>query len=312
MTESTPLVKLSGFEKRYGSVDAVRGIDLEIGRGETFALLGPNGGGKTTVLRAVAGLHAPSGGRILIDGHDIAEEPDQVKRLISYLPQRTTMPGLLTAREVLGLFARLGKAPASRIEEVLDLFALEGDADRYTREFSGGMLQRLGLAVAFLREVPLYVLDEPTLNLDSLGTKRLRDHLKALGSNGTTVLFSSHNLHDTMQTADRVAVLVEGGLVKVEDVSVFRGTVTRETKVRVVLTQTTDAILDAARAAGADVTDRNGRHVHFRAAPERRLEVVRAIENAGGAIEEFHTEPPDWDSLVRPHFQKKTNGEPGS
>jgi ABC-2 type transport system ATP-binding protein len=310
MTMPTPIIRLEGFEKRYGPIRAVRGIDLEVAQGETFALLGPNGGGKTTVLRALAGLHSPSGGKIFVDGYDVREEPDRVRRLLSYLPQRTTMPGLLTAREVLELFARLGRAPASRVEEVLDLFVLQEDADRHNREFSGGMLQRLGLAVAFLKDVPLYVLDEPTLNLDSLGTQRLRDHLKKLASNGATVLFSSHNLHETMQTADRVAVLVDGRIVKVEDVSVFRNTVTRETKVRVVLASTTDAILDAARAAGADVTDRNGRHVHFRALPEHRLEVVRAIENAGGAIEEFHTEAPDWDALVKPHFQKRDNGEP--
>ena len=305
---ATPIIRLEGFRKEYGSIQAVRGIDLEVGRGETFALLGPNGGGKTTVLRALAGLHSPSGGKIIVDGHDLKEEPDRVRELVSYLPQRTTMPGLLTAREVLELFARLRRVPQDRVDEVLELFVLQEDADRFTREFSGGMLQRLGLAVAFLKEVPLYILDEPTLNLDSLGIQRLRDHLKALRGNGTTVLLSSHNLHDTMQTADRVAVLVEGRVVKVEDVSVFRSTVTRETKVRVVLTATNDAILEAAKAAGADVTDRNGRHVHFRALPERRLEVVRAIENAGGAIEEFHTEAPDWDALVRPHFQQGDNG----
>jgi ABC-type multidrug transport system ATPase subunit len=305
-----PIIRLEAFRKEYGPIEAVRGIDLEVRRGETFALLGPNGGGKTTVLRALAGLHSPSGGKVFVDGHDLGEEPGRVKEIVSYLPQRTTMPGLLTAREVLDLFARLRQVPSARVEEVLDLFVLAEDADRYTREFSGGMLQRLGLAVAFLKEVPLYILDEPTLNLDSLGTQRLRDHMRALGSNGTTVLFSSHNLHDTMQTADRVAVLAEGRVVEVEDVSVFRSTVTRETKVRVVLTSTTDAILDAAMAAGADVTDRNGRHVHFRAPPEDRLEVIRAIEKAGGAIEEFHTEAPDWDALVRPHFRQRDNGDP--
>jgi len=181
MTKSIPIIRLEGFRKVYGRIQAVRGIDLEILRGETFALLGPNGGGKTTVLRALAGLHSSSGGRVVVDGHDLEEEPDRVKNLVSYLPQRTTMPGLLTAREVLNLFARLRQVPSTRVEEVLDLFVLGEDADRYTREFSGGMLQRLGLAVAFLKEVPLYILDEPTLNLDSLGIKRLRDHLKLLG-----------------------------------------------------------------------------------------------------------------------------------
>jgi ABC-2 type transport system ATP-binding protein len=310
MIPPDPIVKLEGFEKRYGPIEAVRGVDLEVARGETVAFLGPNGGGKTTILRALVGLHTPSAGRVLIDGRDVTLDPDGARNLLSYLPQKASMPGLLSARDVLELFARLKKVAPSRVDEMLELFALEEDAHRYTREYSGGMLQRVGLAVAFLREVPLYVLDEPTLNLDSLGIQRLRDHLARLKSDGATVLFSSHSLSSTMQTADRVAVLVEGRVVKLEDVSVFRDSVTRETKVRVVLRSTTEAILEAVRNTGAEVTDRNGRHVHFRALPERRLDVVRAIERAGGTIEEFHTEAPDWDALIRPHFLSEENGEP--
>jgi ABC-2 type transport system ATP-binding protein len=310
MIPPDPIVKLEGFEKRYGPIEAVRGVDLEVARGETVAFLGPNGGGKTTILRALVGLHTPSAGRVLIDGRDVTLDPDGARNLLSYLPQKASMPGLLSARDVLELFARLKKVAPSRVDEMLELFALEEDAHRYTREYSGGMLQRVGLAVAFLREVPLYVLDEPTLNLDSLGIQRLRDHLARLKSDGATVLFSSHSLSSTMQTADRVAVLVEGRVVKLEDVSVFRDTVTRETKVRVVLRSTTEAILEAVRDTGAEVTDRNGRHVYFRALPERRLDVVRAIERAGGTIEEFHTEAPDWDALIRPHFLSEENGEP--
>ncbi len=310
MTPSGPIVRLEGFEKRFGRIRAIRGIDLEVARGERLALLGPNGGGKTTVIRALVGLHSPSAGKVLIDGRDVTLERDHLGQILSYMPQRATMPGLLTAREILELFARLREVPASRVEEVLELFALSGDADRYTRELSGGMLQRLGLAVAFLREVPLYILDEPTLNLDSLGIQRLREHLDFLRGGGTTVVFSSHSIHNAMQTADRVAVFVDGRIVKLEDVSVFRNTVTREMKVRVVLTRTTDAILDAARMAGADVTDRNGRHVHFRALPDRRLGVVRAIEEAGGIIEEFHTDTPDWDELIRSHFVPEEGQSP--
>ncbi len=312
MISKESILKLEEFQKSFGQVKAVRGIDLEVGEGETLALLGPNGGGKTTVLRAIAGLHSPSAGRVLINGSDVSAEPDKAKAVVSYLPQKTTMPGLLTAREILAFFARLRGEPKAKVDGMLDLFALEEDADRFTREFSGGMLQRLSLAVAFLKEVPLYVLDEPTLNLDSLGNRRLRNHLKTLRAKGMTVIFSSHNLHETMRTADRVAVLVGGRLVVVEDASVFRTTVTRETKVRVVLTATSESILAAARAAGAEITDRNGRHVHFRALPNRRLDVVKAIEEAGGAVEEFHTEPPDWDALVRPHFEATERREGSS
>jgi ABC-type multidrug transport system ATPase subunit len=302
MRAPCPIIKLEGFEKSYGRIHAVRGVDLEVARGETFALLGPNGGGKTTILRALVGLHSPSAGRVLIDGRDVTQEQEQVRQLLSYVPQRVTLPPLLTAREILTLFARLRRVPATRVDHVLELFALTESADRYTRELSGGMLQRLGLAVAFLQEVPLYILDEPTLNIDSLGIQQLREHLENLRGSGTTILFSSHSLHNAMQLADRVAILVEGRVVKTENVSVFRSTVTREMRVHIVLGRTTDAILHAATRAGAEITHRNGQQVHFKALPDRRLDVIRAIEGEGGTIEEFHTETPDWDELIQPHF----------
>ena len=297
-----PIVQLEGFEKWYGKICGAGPLNLQIFPGEIVTLLGPNGGGKTTVIRALVGLHRPSAGRVFVGGFDITTEPDEVRQLISYVPQRVTMPGLLSGREILSLFARLKAVPENRIEEVLDLFALTEDADRRTREYSGGMLQRLGLAIAFLKDVPLYVLDEPTLNLDTVGVERLQEHLGALKRDGRTVLFSSHSLHYAAQTADRVAVLVNGRIAQVEDVSVFQNTITTQMRVSVCLTRTSETIFAAAQRAGAEITSRNGKRVHFKASPGSRIEVFRAIENAGGVIEEFHTETPDWDAIVRPHF----------
>jgi ABC-type multidrug transport system ATPase subunit len=296
------MIRLERFEKRYGRVQAVRPLDLEVERGETFALLGPNGSGKTTIIRSLVGLHRPSGGRILIDGLDVVKSPDRVKERLSYAPQRVTMPEMLTAREVATLFGRLKGVPAKRVDEVLELFALTDSAGRRTREFSGGMLQRLGLAVAFLKDVPLLVLDEPTVNLDLLGVDRLRHLLGEARQKGTTVVFSSHIVQSAMELADRVAVLVEGSLVKLEEAPVFRADVTRQTMVRVVLDRVTDAMLDATRAAGADTASRNGGQVSFTASPERRLEIIRAIEATGAVVEEIHTETPDWEALIRRHF----------
>lgn len=305
MSATGPMIRLERFEKRYGELQAVKPLDLTIARGESFALLGPNGSGKTTIIRALVGLHRPSAGRILIDGADMATSPDEIKRRLSYVPQRVSVPELLTAREILTLFARLKDAPPSRVEEVLDLFALTDAADRYTREFSGGMLQRLGLAAGFLREVPLFVLDEPTANLDQLGVQRLKLLLGELRSRATTIVFSSHLLRSAMELADRVAILVDGKLVKLEGAPAFRADVTRQTTVRVVLSHTTDAIIEAARQAGADVSSRNGTQVSFRAAPDLRLAVIRAVESAGGTVEEFHTEAPDWEALIGSHFHAR-------
>ena len=296
------MVRLERFEKWYGKVHAVKPLDLTIAAGESFGLLGPNGGGKSTVIRALVGLHYPSNGKVFIDGEDIARFPTRARRHISYMPQRVTMPDLLTAREVVSVFARLRGATEERVDEVLEMFGLKEDADRYVREYSGGMQQRLGLAVAFLKEVPLFVLDEPTLNLDPLGIEHLRALVQKLRNSGATVVFSSHNIQDAIQLADRVAVLVEGELVKVEDVPQFRSVVTRETVVRVVLAEITDGIVSAAKEAGATISGRDGNELSFQASPDRRLEVIRAIERSGGTIEEFHTEAPDWEALVRRHL----------
>jgi ABC-type multidrug transport system ATPase subunit len=303
MTRQDPIARLEGFEKWYGPVRGAGPVDLEIAAGEVLALLGPNGGGKTTVLRAMVGLHAATAGRILIGGHDIAREPGLVRQMISYVPQKVSMPGMLSGREILCLFARLKGVSQERVEEVLEMFALSSDADRFTREYSGGMLQRLGLAIAFLKDVPLYILDEPTLNVDSLGVEILQDHLDKLRRDGRSVLFSSHSLHYAAQAADRVAVLVDGRVAKIEDVSVFQETVANQVMVSVSLTRTSPEIFCAAQSAGAEITLRNGRRFHFSASPGERLEVFRAIENAGGVIEEFHTEAPDWDAIARSHFE---------
>ena len=296
------MIRLERFEKRYGRIQAVWPLDLEIARGESFALLGPNGGGKTSVLRALVGLHAPSAGRVLVDGVDLARSPDRAKARLSFVPQRVSLPGMLTARETLTLFARLKKAPLGRVGGVLEEFGLGDSADRRTAEFSGGMLQRLGLAIGFLREVDLLVLDEPTVNLDPPGILKLNQLLHELKGRGTTIVFSSHLLRNAMELADRVGILVAGRMVKPEDVPVFHEVVTRRTTVRVVLSHLTDDMIAAVRDAGGDVSGHNGREVKFTALPQKRLHVIRAIEQAGGAIEEFHTDSPDWDALIQEHL----------
>ena len=299
------MVRFEAFAKSFGSLEAVMPLDLEISNGESFAFLGPNGGGKTTVLRALVGLHSPTSGRIFVHSLDIAEEPDTVGKWLAYVPQRVTMPDVLTAREILGLFAELRKVTSERVDEVLDILALSDDADRRVGEYSGGMLQRLGLAAALLEEVPLLVLDEPTLNLDPQGIDSLHRVLAGLKERGTTIVFSSHSIHTAVRLADRVGVLVDGELVTLEPVTAFQAEVTRQTTVRVVLDRIDDAIVQAAEGAGAEVRECNATHVSFRALPENRLDVIRAIEHAGGTIEEFHTEAPGWESLVHTHF----NGE---
>jgi ABC-type multidrug transport system ATPase subunit len=298
------MVRLEAFSKAYGAVKAVHDLTLEVEQGESFALLGPNGGGKTTVLRAIVGLHHPTAGTVRVRGFDVCKEPDRVRPLVAYVPQRVTLPEVLTAREVLELFAGLRGVAEDRIHHTLELFALTDDADRPVGGFSGGMIQRLGLAAALLEEVPLLVLDEPTLNLDPRGIDGLHQALHELKTRGSTIVFSSHSIHSAIRLADRVGVLVGGELVTTETVTAFQSEVTRQTTVRVVIDGFDQRMVQIAEAAGAEIRDHNANHVSFRALPEHRLEVIRAIEGAGGIIAEFHTEAPGWEALVQSRFNR--------
>jgi len=294
-----PMVRLERFEKRYGKRVAVKPLDLEIAEGECFALLGPNGGGKTSVLRAIVGLHAPSAGRVLVAGVDMLASPDRAQQQLAYVPQHVDLPGMLSVRETLRLFARLRKAPLSRVDEVLGQLGLEDSADRLAGELSGGMLQRLGLALGFLGKPRLFVLDEPTANLDPPGVKKLNELLLELKDEGCTIVFSSHLLRTAMELADRVGVLVAGEMVAPEEVPAFHAAVTRKTRVRIVLGHVDEGLLESMRAAGGDITSHNGHEVSFTAMPALRMRVIRAIEQAGGDIQEFHTDAPDWETLIQ-------------
>jgi ABC-type multidrug transport system ATPase subunit len=296
------MIRLDRFDKWYRSLHAVKSLSLEVRAGEAFVLLGANGSGKTTVLRSIAGLHSPSSGRVLVDGVDLAEEPLRAKERIAYLPQRVTFPGLLTGREVLSFYAGIGRARSAKVEEALEFIGLTGDADRFTREYSGGMVQRLGLGITYLRDVPILLLDEPTLNLDPTGLGRFRDWIDALQSRGSTILFTSHILQEALRLADRVGVMSEGRMIRVQEVSDFRRKVVLATTVRVVLDRLTETMVDAARAAGAVRDEWSDSSYSFEAPPETRQKVIRALERAGGLIEELHTEPPNWESLVQNHL----------
>jgi Cu-processing system ATP-binding protein len=205
------MIRFDGFGKSYGRQVAVRDVTLEVGSGEVVALLGPNGSGKTTCLKAAAGLLHATRGRVLIDGRP-ASEP-AARRSLSFLPQKVSFPDALTGREVVEFYRRLRSVPAPRTAEVLRVASLNGAASRAVSTYSGGMVQRLGLAVAALPDTPLLLLDEPTAALDPEGLAAFYALADTRRREGRTILFTSHHLGDVERLADRFAVLVEGRLV---------------------------------------------------------------------------------------------------
>ena len=207
------MIRFRALAKSFGANRAVESLTLTVGAGEVVALLGPNGSGKTTSLKAAAGLVRPTSGGVLVGEPGRPAAHPEARRALSFLPQKVAFPDSLTGREVVEFYRRLRGAPAARTDEVLHVAALNGAAGRQVGTYSGGMTQRLGLAVAALPDVPVLLLDEPTSSLDADGLNAFYGLVELRRRLGRTVLFTSHQWGDVERLAERVAVLVEGRLV---------------------------------------------------------------------------------------------------
>ncbi len=191
---------------------AVAEADFSVAAGEIFGLLGPNGAGKTTTLRMVVGLLPPSGGRARLCGVDVAARPLEARRHLGYLSSSSGLPGRLTVREVLALFAGLQGVidTEAAADRAIKRFSLGAFADRLIETCSTGMRQRTRLAAAMVHDPAVVVLDEPTSGLDVVAAQELLDIIRASRDAGAAIIFSTHILAEAEQLCDRVAVLHEG------------------------------------------------------------------------------------------------------
>jgi ABC-2 type transport system ATP-binding protein len=202
-----------GLAKRYGSVQALRGVDLELGQGELLGLLGPNGAGKSTLVKIAAGLVRPSAGRAEVGGAKAGSRAARAS--LGYLAELFRFPGWSTADEVLELHQRLmgSRGGAAERRRLLELVALADAANRRVDGMSKGMQQRLGLAQALVGSPRLLLLDEPTSALDPVGRRTVRLLLEELREEGVSVLLNSHLLSEVELVCDRVTILLGGEVV---------------------------------------------------------------------------------------------------
>jgi Cu-processing system ATP-binding protein len=207
------MIRYRAFTKDFAGHRAVDALTLEVPRGAIVALLGPNGSGKTTTIKAAAGLIRPTSGDVLLGEEGLSAANPEARRICSFLPQRVSFPEALTGREVVEFYRQLRGAPIEATDRVLKFASLNGSSGRAVGVYSGGMLQRLGLAVAMVPDAEILLLDEPTAALDPDGLLALYELIERKRGGGATVFFSSHQLGDVERLADFVAVLVKGRLV---------------------------------------------------------------------------------------------------
>jgi ABC-2 type transport system ATP-binding protein len=261
-------ISVAGLTKRYGGRTVVDAVSFEVEQGESFGILGPNGAGKTTTLEMIEGLRKPDGGHITLLGAPVWPDPRRIQSRIGVQLQTTSLFDMLTARELLQLFARfyLRTDVEERTRLSLELVGLEAKADDYAKRLSGGQQQRLAIALALVHDPDIVFLDEPTTGLDPQARRNLWDVIRSINTDqGKTVVLTTHYLEEAEELCHRVAIMDESRIVALDSPA---GLI---------------AALDA--DARVSYTDASGDHtVYVKDAQATVLEVLERAREGGGAI----------------------------
>ena len=304
------VLEAKGLTKRYGDFVAVDHLDLDICRGEVFGLLGPNGAGKTTTILMLLGLTEPTAGQVRVLGFDPARQPLSVKARVGYMPDQVGFYDELTARENLTYIARLNGIPRDqiqhRVEAAIERVHLSDVIDRRTATFSRGMRQRLGLADVLIKNPQLIIMDEPTQGLDPELAHEFLDLIHSLKEEGTTILLSSHLLHQVQAICDRVGLFSQGRMV-------LQGTVPELARkvlggaYRIQLeTEGSAAKLSKVLQGLQDVNavKLNNGTIEIEARKDVRADAADAVIKAGGRLRSLNVESQSLDDIYTRYFEE--------
>ncbi len=224
------MIRLEHLVKQYGAFTAVNDISLDVPAGELHGFLGPNGAGKSTTFRMVAGLLKPTAGRVLVNGADMAADPEAAKASLGFIPDRPFIYEKLTAGEFLrfhgGLYGMNDSAVSTRVHEMLSLFELTEWEDQLVESFSHGMKQRLVMSAAFMHRPRAVLVDEPMVGLDPRGAQLIKAVFRRMTDAGVAILMSTHTLEVAEQMCDRVSIVLKGRIIAqgtVDDLRVRSG-----------------------------------------------------------------------------------------
>ena len=286
------IVETKKLTKAYGGFVAVNELDMEVKKGEVFGFLGPNGAGKTTTILMLMGLSVPTKGTAIVAGHDIVEESREVRRVASILPEYSSLYGDLTAWENLDYIGRLNDQPKeereNRVGDMLELVGMSNWADSKLESFSRGMKQRVGIASTLMKDPQVVFLDEPTIGLDPVATREVRELIMKLNrEKELTVVMTSHLLHEIQMTCGKIGIINRGKLILLESMENLNKVMSggEDRRVEFMLTEAApDLVRDLEAVKGVkSVTQENGR-LYVYGGADSDLEVSRTITRHGAYI----------------------------
>jgi ABC-2 type transport system ATP-binding protein len=210
--EGKKIISVQNLVKNYGNFEAVKGISFDVEEGEIFGLLGPNGAGKSTTLEIIETLREKTGGKIWVNGFDLDEQPNEIKKLIGVQLQTSGFYPYLNLIELIDLFAGLYNRKANAME-ILDSVNLRDKAKSKVKELSGGQKQRFSIATTLINNPKIIFLDEPTTGLDPQARRNLWELIRDIRSKGTTIILTTHYLDEAEYLCDRVAIVDSGKIV---------------------------------------------------------------------------------------------------
>jgi ABC-2 type transport system ATP-binding protein len=298
------MIEAEGLTKRYGTTQALAGVDLSVAAGTILGVLGPNGAGKTTAVRILTTLDRPDGGRARVAGHDVVTEAAAVRRNIGVTAQDATLDEALTGRQnlvMVGELSGLRRAHAkARAIELLERFELTDAADRVMKGYSGGMRRRLDLAAGLVTRPPVLFLDEPTTGLDPTSRLRMWGVIRELVADGATLLLTTQYLEEADELADRILV-IDHGTVIAEGTSVELKRAIGGAR----LTVTLSASHPGAQSALAPYVDgpitmsQDDRRLQaaVRSSSGLATTVVRALDSAGVLVDDVEVRQPSLDDV---------------
>jgi ABC-2 type transport system ATP-binding protein len=298
------MIEAEGLRKRFGSTQALDGLDLQAPAGSVLGVLGPNGAGKTTAVRILTTLARPDGGWARVAGMDVVSQAADVKRNIGVTAQAATVDEVLTGRQNLVMIGRLSGLPRRearmRANELLERFDLPDAAERMARTYSGGMRRRLDLAASLVMRPPVLFLDEPTTGLDPTSRARMWNVIRGLIADGVTILLTTQYLDEADELADRIVVVDHGRAIADGTASELKSQI-GGARLEVLLTAPhAEAERALAALVAAEVqTDRAGLRLQapVRASAGLATRVVRALDEAGIEVDEVEIRQPSLDDV---------------